>query len=166
MKDEQKSPEDLMALRVDGLIRSLVVFAGMVAVIVTSPTALTTVVAVAPIVVTPHVARSHVHHGPARHRDGAIHDCGGTGHHRRQISGCGHHDRRRVEDRQPEREVQRPTRLRRGGEPSDGNRGNQTEEMFCLHERFDEVFRGFFNGQKQWDASGFKSVSEKVSKNE
>jgi len=147
-----------MALRVDGTRQSLMVFAGMVAVIVTSPTALATVVSVAPIVVTPHVARSHVHHRPARRRDGSIHDYGGIGDHRGQISGGGHHDRRRIEDRQPKREVQRPTRLRRGGEPSDGNRGNQTEEMFCLHERFDEGFKGFFNVQKQLDISDIDSV--------
>ena len=63
-------------------------------------------------------------------------------------------------------DADRPTRLRRGGEPSDRNHCYQTEEMFCSHARFDGVFRGFFNGLKKWKVAGLESVSEKEFENE
>jgi hypothetical protein len=62
--------------------------------------------------------------------------------------------------------VHRPTRLRRGGEPSNGNCGKQTEDMFCLHERFDGAFMRFFNDLKKWKIAGFESVSEQGMENE
>ncbi len=63
----------------------------------------------------------------------------------RQTTRCGHHHGGREQQRHPKGEVHRPTRLRRGGEPSNGNHCHQTEEMFCLHERFDYWFKSFFN---------------------
>jgi hypothetical protein len=62
--------------------------------------------------------------------------------------------------------VHRPTRLRRGGEPSNGNCGKQTEDMFCLHERFDDVFMRFFNELKKRKVAEFESVSEQGMENE
>jgi hypothetical protein len=147
---EQKSPEDLMVPRVNEVVRNLAVSAAVVTVGVMTPTALAAVVPLAAIVVTPHVARVHVHHRSAR----------------RRTTGARHNHSRRERDRQPESEVQRPTRLRRGGEPSESNCGNQTEDIFCLHERFDEVFMRFFNGLKKWKVAGFESVNEKEDENE
>jgi hypothetical protein len=149
---EQKSPDGLLALRVGERMRNLAMSATVATVIVMAPTALAAVVPLAAIIVTPHVTRIHVYHRTVGRRcvnhwrrDRPIRYGGRTSHDGRQTRWRSHHHSCRERDRHPEREVQRPTRLRRGGEPSESNCGNQTEDIFCLHERFDGVFRWFFN---------------------
>ena len=155
--------------RVDGMTPLLPVSAVVVTTIFMSPTAMTT--GGTAIVVTPDVTRIHVHHWPARCRSvnysrRAIRHRGRAVNYRRQTTRRGHHDRGRERHRQPERKVQRPTRVRRGGEPSQSDSGNQTEDIFCLHKRFDDLFILFFSGQKGWKVAGCKSVSEKEAENE
>jgi len=149
-----KCPEDLIALRVRERMRILPVSAAVVTVSILIPTTLDAVVTLArigAITVIRTATRSGVNHRTTRrrsvnharrairHRWRAVND-------RRQATRCGHHDGGREQNRCSKREVHRPTRLRRGGEPSNGNCANQTEDMFCLHTRFDGVFMGFFNG--------------------
>ena len=133
MMFEQKSPEALMDLRVGGRMRllpmSTAVVAAVATVIFTAPTAPVAVVAaIIAVVVMPVVAR-----GAVNHRRRVIpHGWRVVGHGRRAVN-----DRRRIVNRCAEGYVHRPTRLSRGGEPSDGNYSNQTEQMFCFHARFD-----------------------------
>lgn len=156
----QKSPEDLIVLRVDEAEGRLAASAVVVTAIVIPPTALamgrTAMVAVA---VTWRAARGDIHHRPVRcrnvnHRRRAMWRRRWAVNNRRRTTGARDHYSRRERDRQPESEVQRPTRLRRGGEPSNSNRCDQTEEIFCLHERFDGTFKEFFSGQNKWKVAG------------
>ncbi len=137
---EQKSPEKLMALRVNGTARILPAPAVAVTVIVMSPRAPATVVTltgmVGEAVIWPPLGSGVNHRGRAiRYPLRAVNT-------RRRTTRCDHHDGGWEQNRRPEGEVQRPTRLCRSGEPSDRNHCYQTEEMICLHERFDEVFMG------------------------
>lgn len=166
---EQKSPEDLMVRRVDGKLRRLAVSATVVA--ATALTAVLIVTAIVAVAVTRPVTGSDVHHRLARRRSvnhprRAIRHHWRAVNHRRRTTGSRDDDGWREPDRSREGDADRPTRLRRGGEPSDRNHCYQTEEMFCSHARFDGVFRRFFNGQKRWQVSGFKMVSEKKIENE
>ena len=171
---KEKSPKDLMALRASERMRILPVSAGVVTVSILTPTTLAAVVTLArigAITIIRTATRGGVNHRTTRRRSvdharRAIRDRRRAVNDRRQATRCGHHDRGREQKRRPEREVQRPTRLRRGGEPSDGNCGNQTEDMFFLHERFDEVFMGFFNELKKRKVAEFESVSEQGKENE
>ena len=169
---EQKSPEDLMALRVDEKVRRLAVSAAVVTAIVMTPTALAVGrAAVVAVTVTGPATRGGVNHRPVRRRSvhharRAIRHHGRAVNHRRRTTGSRDHDGWREPDRSREGDAHRPTRLRRGGEPSDRNHCYQTEEMFCSHARFDGVFRAFFNGLKMWQVAGFKMVSEKNVENE
>lgn len=157
----------------DELVRSLAVSAArMTAILVMTPTALamggTAIVAIS---VSRPDTRGDINHPPAwrrsanyarwaiRHHRRAIND-------RRQTTGSGHHDGRCEDDRRREGDANRPTRLRRGGEPGNGNHCYQTEEMFCLHERFDGVFSGFFNGRKKWNMVECELVSDQRGENE
>ena len=168
----QKSPEDLIVLRVDEAEGRLAASAVVVTAIVIPPTALamgrTAMVAVA---VTWRAARGDIHHRPVRcrnvnHRRRAMWRRRWAVNNRRRTTGARDHYSRRERDRQPESEVQRPTRLRRGGEPSECNCGNQTEEMLCLHDRFDEVFMRFFKRLIELQIIGFESVKENELENE
>jgi hypothetical protein len=161
-----------MDLRVSEVVRNLTVSAAVVTTIAMTPTALamrgTAIVAVA---VTRLAARGDINHRPARCRS-VNHARRAIRHHRRAINDGrqttwpSHNHRRRERDRQPEREVQRPTRLRRGGEPSESNCGDQTEDIFCLHERFDGVVMEFFIRLKMLKTTVCESVSEQGSENE
>lgn len=145
-----------MDLRVNGTASMLPMSAAIVTAGILTPTGLATVATltrISAVAVIRSAARSDVDHRTVRcrcvnhprreipHRRRAVNDGW-------QTTRCGHHDGRRVPDWSREGEAQRPTRLRRGGEPSSGNHCYQTEEMFCLHERFDCLFKGFFIGRK------------------
>jgi len=169
---EQKSPEDLMALRVDEKVRRLAVSAAVVTAIVMTPTALavggTAIVAVA---VTQPVTRGDINHRSARRRSvnharRAIRHWRRAVNNRWQTTGGSHHDGRCEPYRSGEGDTHRPTRLRRGGEPSDRNHCYQTEEMFCSHARFDGVFRRFFKGIRNLQMTVVEEVSYQQMENE
>ena len=167
----QKIPEALVDLRVDGWARSLPVSAAIVTAIVMSPTAVATVLIVTAIIavaISRTATRGDVNHRLARCR--SVNDARRAIRHRRRAindwrrtTRCGDHDRRCVIDRSREGNAHRPTRLRRGGEPSESNHCNQTEEMFCFHARFDGLFPGFFRESKILQTAVGQSVIEEVS---
>ena len=169
---QEKSPEDLMVLRVNELVRSLAMSAAVVTAIVMTPTAVAMGrAAIVAVTVTGPATRGGVNHRSVRRRS-VHHARRAIRHHRRavndgrQTTRGSDHDGRREDDRRPEGDAHRPTRLRRGGEPSDRNHCYQTEEMFCSHARFDGVFRRFFNELKQGQIAVFKSVRDKEVENE
>ncbi len=164
---EEKSPEDLLALRVKGAVRVLPV-AGAV---VRSPTARAVAVAVITKVAVAR-RRIRVRPGPV-HRNGLVndhrcrrHEDGGIDDGRRTRRGDDH--RRRTPDRggHPNRDVHRPTGLGGSGKSRDGNRGHQSEQIFCFHERFDAVFRRLFRKSKRRDYIRVQSVRKKGGGNE
>lgn len=162
-----KCPEDLTDLRATEALRVLPVSTLVVTVSILAPTTLAAVVTLARIgaitIIRP-ATREGVDHRKTRRR--SVDHARRAIWHRWQATRCSHHDGGREQNRRPEREVHRPTRLRRGGEPSNGNCANQTEDMFCLHERFDGVFMGFFNEFRKRKVAGFESVSEQGMENE
>jgi len=99
-----KSPEGLMAHRVNGMLLMLTMSAAVVTTIVMTPTGLAVVVgtAIGTRAVIRRAARSHVHHWPARSWNRAVNDCRWTSQHGRQASGCGHHDTRYKQNRSRE----------------------------------------------------------------
>lgn len=144
----------------------------VVTAIVMTPTAVAVGrAAIVAVAVTRPVTWGDVHHRLVRRRS-VNHARRAIRHHRRavndgrQTTRCSDHDGRREDDRRPEGDAHRPTRLRRGGEPSDRNHCYQTEEMFCSHARFDGVFRRFFKGSKKRHSTGLESVSEQRMDNE
>ena len=169
---EQKSPKDLVALRGDEARRRLPMAATVGAMVIAIPTAMfpaaviQVMAAIVAGVIMPVVARGDIHHRPAHGRTGPIHDCGRTRQRIRRPDGSGHHDGRGEADWSREREVQRPTRLRRGGAPEDGNHCDQTEERFCFHKRFDGPFTGFFSRMEKREVSRDETVRAKGRENE
>jgi hypothetical protein len=162
---ELKSPEDLMALRVDERMRDSAMSAAVVtAIVVMTPTALAVGrAAIVAVTVTGPATRGGVHHWPAwrwrvNHARRAIRHDRRAVNNRWQTTRCSDLNGRREDDRRPEGDAHRPTRLRRGGEPSDRNHCYQTEEMFCSHARFDGVFMGFFKGLKMLQIACCKLV--------
>jgi len=156
-----------MGLRVGGRLRLLPVAAVAVTFVITIPTVPTFVMtAIAAEVVVSLIAWCDIPHRLARRWAGMVNHHGWTGHRIRRTHWCGDHGLRRVTHRSGEREVYRPTRLRRGGEPDHGNHSNQTEQRLCFPEWFDGVFAGFFNGRKQRDVFQSKAVTENLIQNE
>lgn len=169
---EQKSPEDLRALRVNGKLRRLpmatVTTAGTT--IVAAPTTPIVAAIVARAVGTfiPRRAvipwRRTVVHGwrVVAHRRRAVND-------RRRAVNDGRRtisDGRCIPHGSTERKANRNTRLRRGGEPNHCDHGNQTEDRFCSHAGFDGGFNGVFSRQKSRDVFRCEAVREKGSENE
>ena len=169
---EQKSPEDLVALRGDGARRSLPMAATVVAMVIAIPTAMLpapvipVMAAIVAGVTMPVVARGHINHRPARGRARPIHDCRRTRWRIWRTDGSGQNDWRGEADRRSEGNIQRPTRLRRGGAPENGNHCDQTEERFCFHERFDGPFTGFFSRMEKREVSRDEAVRAKGRGNE
>jgi hypothetical protein len=168
---EQKHPEDLVAFRVRCIGRNLPASAVAATAVVMTPAtfvAVTVVTAIVAIVVVPLVPRFDVNHRRRAigHRRRAVNDGWRTIRHGRRITGGRDHDLRCIPNRSGKRDAHGPTRLRRGGEPSDCNDGNQTKERFCFHARFDGGFSGVFSGQKSRDVFRCEAVREKGSKNE
>ena len=154
---EQKHPEDLVAFRVVCIARNLAVSAVTATMVIMTPAmfvTITVVAAIVAVVVMPLVARLVVNH---RRR---------TISHGRRVTGCRDLDLRNVTNRSGNRDAHGPTRLRRGGEPSDCDDGNQTEERFCFHERFDGGFNGVFSRQNSRDVFRYEAVRTKGSENE
>ena len=157
---EQKSPEDLMDLRVNEVVRSLAMSAAVVTAIVMTPTAVAMGrAAIVAVTVTGPATRGGVNHRPVRRRS-VNHARRAIRYHRRavndgrQTTRCSDHDGRREDDRRPEGDSHRPSRLRRGGEPSNRKHGHQSKDIFYLHERFDGVFLGFFKSWKMLHTAG------------
>ena len=151
----QKTPEALGDLRGEYSARRLPVPAAVVTTVVTVVSFPTTVAAVlvvtAIVAVTPSrtAARSDVNHGLTRrrsvhHAGRAIRHRGRTIDHWRRTTRCGDHDCRGVNHGSGEGNAHRPTRLRRGGEPSYCDHCCQTDEMICFHARFDGQVWGLF----------------------
>ena len=175
---EQKCPEGLAALRVTGARRKLPVSAAVVAAVVpavvTFPTTATPVWLVAAIVtMAPNrtAARGDVNYRLARCR--SVNHAGRAIRHRRRTindwrgtTRCGDHDCRGVNHGSGEGNAHRPTRLRRGGEPSYCDHCCQTDQMICFHARFDGRLWGLFRGFKMLQVPVGKSFIEKVLKNE
>jgi hypothetical protein len=156
---KQKHPEDQIALRVMCNARSLMASARAMAAARVTIT----------VTVMPSVARRDVNHWRRAipHRR-AVHDGWRIIRHGRHIPWRRHHDRRREVHRRAEGNTHRhrPTRLRRGGEPSQSNHCDQTEKRFCFHARFDGAFNGVFSGWKNRDVFWREPVTEKVRENE
>ena len=159
---EQRHPEDLTAFRVMCIARNLAASAVAVTAVIMTPVAIVTVA------VVPLVPRSDVNH-PRRaigHWRRTVNDAWRTIRHGRRIAWCCNHDLRCEANRSGKRDAHGPTRLRRGGEPSDCGDRNQTEDRFHFHARFDGEFTERFRGRKRRDVFRFKAVREKGSKNE
>jgi len=164
---EQKHPADLVAHRVICIARNLAASAVAVAAVIVTPAAsvtATVVAAIIPVVVMPVVAR-----GDVNHRRRAIpHRRWAVGHGRRAIS---HRWRTvnnggRILDRDTNGYTDRPTCLGGSGESRNGNHSNQTEQMFCFHERFDGLFRDRFSRGKERDVFRNEAVRKKGLENE
>ena len=168
---EQKHPEDLVAFRVVCIARNLAVSAVTATMVIMTPAMfvmVTVVTAIVAVVVMPLVARLDVNHRRRAigHRRRAVNDGRRTISHGRRVTGCRDLDLRNVTNRSGNRDAHGPTRLRRGGEPSDCDDGNQTEERFCFHERFDGGFNGVFSRQNRRDVFRYEAVRTKGSENE
>lgn len=166
---EQKHPADLVARRVMCIARNLAASAVAVAAVIVTPAA--SVAAIIAVVVVPAVARGDVNHRRRAipHRRGAI------GHGRRAVNDgwrtISHRWRtvnhgRRILDRYSDGHADRPTCLGGSGESRDGNHCNQTEQMFCFHERFDGLFRKRFSSGKGRDVFRNEAVRKKGLENE
>src|ERR1041385_2987798 len=140
---EQRHPEDLTAFRVRCIARNLAASAVAVAAVIMTPTAIVTVVtAIIAVAVVPLVARSDVNH-PRRaigHWRRTVNGTRRTVRHRRRIAWSCNHDLRCKTNGSGKRDAHGQPRLRRGGEPTDRDDRNQTEQRFSFHEGFDGGF--------------------------
>lgn len=166
---EEKHPKDLMILRVSGKVQSLAVSAVVATAVVMAPaTVVTVVTAIVPVIVLPLITRLDVNHARRAidHRRRAVNDGRRTISHGRRINRRCDYNLRGITNRSGNRDAHGPTRLRRGGEPSDCEDRNQTEETFCFHERFDGGFNGVFSGRNRRDVFQFEAVTAKGRENE
>ncbi len=140
--EERKNPEDVAVLRVNpSPLKSAAAVVATVA-IITAPAVVAVVVA---IVLMPVIAWGDVAVSPAWWRVNdrwrtVRHGRRAVGHDRRTVSdgwrtGRGDHHGCGVPHRHTERNSDRHTRLRRGGEPSEGGHCGQPEEEFISHAR-------------------------------
>ena len=175
---EPKHPEDLVAFRVNETVRSLAMSTVTATAVVMTPAMFVTVTvmtAIVAVVVIPLVTRRGVNHArrAIAHRRRAIGylrravlDGWRTIRHGRRVTRCRDHDLRGIANRSGKGDAHGPTRLRRGGEPSDCDDRNQTKERFHFHEQFDGGFNGVFSNRKRRDVFRCEAVTTKGSENE